>query len=92
MNIRIPLPRVPARLTAILDAYSDWAEVKTGPTLRFLKWSHTVERMDWVTLGVAVAGCCVLAALYGPAYGFIAGPLCFLFGLILFEMSTARSS
>jgi hypothetical protein len=34
-------------------------------------------------------GCCLLAVLYGPLYGFIAS-LLFALGLLLFEMSVSR--
>ena len=36
MNIKIPLPRMPARVTALLGRYSDWA-------------AQPVLRRDWVS-------------------------------------------
>jgi hypothetical protein len=42
MNLKLPLPRVPARVTAALDRYSDWAE-------------RPVLRRDWAScMGILI--------------------------------------
>jgi hypothetical protein len=50
MNLKITLPRMPARLTRMLDQYSTWAE-------------QPVLRRDLVSIGV-IAGVCSVYSLW----------------------------
>jgi uncharacterized membrane protein YjjP (DUF1212 family) len=63
MNLKLPLPRVPARVTAALDRYSDWAE---RPVLR-RDWASGMGILivasgyawwsggGWIAFGIAVS-------------------------------------
>jgi hypothetical protein len=83
--LRIPLPRQPAWLTRALDAYSGWAEVPTGPTLRIGSWRYQVLRMDWVSVVNLIA----VAAGYGwwtnSYMGAVLGAVCGIVAWVYIE-------
>jgi hypothetical protein len=73
--MKIPLPRVPERMTRALDAYSDWASEPTGPTLRIMRWRYQVLRRDWVSIAQ------VLITALAFAWWTAGGPMAFGIGV-----------
>jgi hypothetical protein len=58
--LNIPLPRIPARLTRMLDLYSDWAE-------------QPVLRRDLVSIGTIVGVCFVYSFWVGAEAAMMLG-------------------
>jgi hypothetical protein len=83
MNLRIPLPRMPARVTALLDRYSDWAEQPAGPRLG----RYQVLRRDWVSVGIVVTVSAVYATMTASWVGFALGVGAGIASWIWFEAS-----
>jgi hypothetical protein len=84
---------MPARLTAALDRYSDWAGRPCWPgVVRMWKWRYQVMVMDWVSLAGGLALVAGTAAIWGWRYGLIITAPSYIAAAIVYEVGRTMTN